>query len=467
MKIKVKIKIYTNMLNFNQYSLLETKLSYSSDFQDRISSIDSKITDFLFDIIDGDYDNIIGTDIDVTDKNDTVTFIPKAKFDSNKKSKTEIKIGRLIKGLSDARGYKFTDKEIENFVNQYKSIPSIDYRFEIWSGEKLLDSYDQNKYNTEREYSGELHNSCMNNEMEFLQLYVRNPKVVSTVVMIRHNEKSGADDIWGRALVWNTDQDIKFMDRVYMIIEEDKYRFHRWAKANEIYYKAANKSTTDIFAIVQPDGVQKYTDLSVTISDRIDSYDYYPYVDSFKYGQNKSLYTSKGFLDEQEESGNIYVMKSTEGDADIIYPDSVTDINGNPVQEEACIYSDYNSAFICVEDLDDYQHLDYHCDGRHIEDYIPNIDTNTDFVFSKDNGKWYFKRDCVWSDIEERWIMRDDALYINGDYIHTSNMKAYYDSHPELKNPFKSVVEKFKSFTNIKVSITNKVKIKNIKDYSK
>lgn len=32
------------------------------------------------------------------------------------------------------------------------------------------------------------------------------------------------------------------------------------------------------------------------------------------------------------------------------------------------------------------------------------------------NNKWYKQKHCVWSERENRWIYRPDAIYNNGDW---------------------------------------------------
>lgn len=131
----------------------------------------------------------------------------------SRKSRNNIKIGRFIKGIFDNR---FTDKQIETFVNQYKSIKEdTSYEFKLVSGDEISKWYlpENSKYPGR----GSLGSSCMASESKnhFFKLYIQNPEVCSLLVLLEGGK------LIGRALVWK----INKITPLAREIAEDKYEF--------------------------------------------------------------------------------------------------------------------------------------------------------------------------------------------------------------------------------------------------
>jgi len=216
-------------------------------------------------------------------------------------NRIEIRIGRLIKKLFHDT---FTDSQIENFVNQYKSIlDQTALNFEIWSGSDIKYGYSSPKYTYTAPTSNQLMNSCMNDCLEWIDFYMGCP--VKLLVLL--NDEG---HIFGRALVWEFKPGKYLMDRVYVAFDRDYFKFVDYAKSNGWLWKSENKSGA---SISYTNG--KTTDwfpIEINLNFDFDEYKDWgvPYLDTFIYAQGKKLtnYIPK--------SGNYYVCNATDGTYD-------------------------------------------------------------------------------------------------------------------------------------------------------
>ena len=193
----------------------------------------------------------------------------------------DIKIGRGIRSILNSANIKYTDSELEKFVNDCKSEIDIfnkkfDY-FELVSGSAISHWY--SAYNYDRKI-GTLGSSCMRNvDSERFDIYCDNKDVCSLLVLYSDNDRNL---IKGRALVWklSNPENITFMDRVYTCDESDVVLFHKYAKSNGFYIKKFNNNSEDS-PIESPTGELIDGELVV----EVDAYhhNYYPYLDTFIY----------------------------------------------------------------------------------------------------------------------------------------------------------------------------------------
>jgi hypothetical protein len=195
------------------------------------------------------------------------------------KSRQEISVGRGIRALLLTTGEKFLDKDIEQFVNLYKStIDKLNDKFsffEVVSGDDIAYWYNANNY---FQRSGSLGSSCMANaKPSWLEIYTKNPEQCSMVIF---KSPENNDKIVGRALLWTLQDGKKFMDRIYTINDSDVILFKEYAKENGWYSKFHNASTESGKSSA-PDGGIEELDLVVNLSQKY--YDYYPYLDTLKY----------------------------------------------------------------------------------------------------------------------------------------------------------------------------------------
>lgn len=197
------------------------------------------------------------------------------------KNRQPIRIGRGIKALTKTLGFDFSDSEIEDFVNKWKS--SFDWinnayrNFEQVRGEEIADWYYYATYE-QGLGKGTLSSSCMARKpSDYFEIYTNNPEDVSLLIL---KSEININEIVGRALVWELQSGETFMDRVYSHDDDKVILFRQYAKSKGWYYKADNDSDSDS-KVVSPTGESKYMELTVLIKDM--SYRKYPYMDTLKY----------------------------------------------------------------------------------------------------------------------------------------------------------------------------------------
>ena len=222
------------------------------------------------------------------------------------KNRQEIKIGRAVRALLKIAEVDFVDKDIEDFVNKYKSAIDIindKFRlFELISGEYISHWYKYSNYDSQ---NGTLGNSCMKNvPSRYFSIYMENPEVCKLVIL-----KSEDDDtkIVGRAILWTTTDGNQFLDRIYTNNESDVQLFRDWAKENQIYSKYYNNSGDNPY--VYDFNGEKVTWDKIEVRVKSGEYDGYPYLDTLKYFDHSTgkLSTNKSYGD--------WTLESTGGDA--------------------------------------------------------------------------------------------------------------------------------------------------------
>jgi len=200
-------------------------------------------------------------------------------IDYNNIKPSEMKIGRLVNTILKKSGIKYSDKDVEQFVNKWKSY--IDFnndkynQFELVKGEDIRYWYYEEKYEGN---GGSLNGSCMKYKkcQKYFDIYVENPEVCQLLILKSHNE----DKILGRALVWTLNDNKIFMDRIYTSNDSDVNLFKKYAQEKGWSYKSSqdfNEGTN----IVLPEGGSKHLTLNVDLKK---SYFYsYPYMDTLKF----------------------------------------------------------------------------------------------------------------------------------------------------------------------------------------
>ena len=219
------------------------------------------------------------------------------------RGRQDISIGRGIRALLLTTGEKFLDKDIEQFVNLYKSaMDKLNDKFSFFEevkGDTIAYWYNKRNY---EQGSGQLHNSCMATvPADYFQIYTLNPDKVSMVI---YKNPENPEKILGRAIIWTLNSGIRFMDRIYCIKDSDIELFRQYAKENGIYYKKYNGSS-DSGQAIAPDGTETSLQLEVTL--RKGYYDRYPYLDTLKY------WDPSGRISNRKNSSS-YTLEDTGGD---------------------------------------------------------------------------------------------------------------------------------------------------------
>jgi len=285
-------------------------------------------------------------------------------------NRVDIKVGRFVRRFL---GEEFTDAQIEDFVNKWKSSFQIEgENFEFRTGNGIVEAYDTTNYHGEEGYNP-LWNSCMNNRTDLVDFYLY-VKDLEMLVLVDSESK-----IMGRALLWTDDEGRKLLDRVYYINDKDYYKFINLAKENGWYYKKRNISGGSTWIL---NGIEQKVHSKIKYPVESIS-DLFPYVDSFYYLDDKN-----GFLMNYEPSGSYYVLNDTDGQYE--YYSGVYDVYGNIVEDEDDyifsktqngLVSLYSSEHVEYDGFDDYIHISY------LED------PKNEFVFDEEEQMWYKKED--------------------------------------------------------------------------
>jgi hypothetical protein len=195
---------------------------------------------------------------------------------------TDVNVGRFIRAFLTKLGEKFTDVEIESFVDQYKKVLQMEkdifVRFKEVKGDEIKTCYLVDNYESE---SGSLGGSCMRYDrcQDYFDIYVNNPERVSLVVLLSEQDSS---KIAGRALIWLDDKGRRIMDRIYTIRTADILLFIEYCDSKGYYYKESQNysATTPLVH----EGIElDYEESGVVITLKKGGYSPYPYMDTMKY----------------------------------------------------------------------------------------------------------------------------------------------------------------------------------------
>ena len=284
------INKYNNFLLNESMLILEAFLSADSNFLSKLdkmaqqSNTSARIAGMILDRI-SDHDWVSEIDLKqdffkTTDVEDKVSFAQRNRIKDGvdpytMPGRTEIKVGRAIKYIAnDLYDFGINDKQVEDFVNVYKSIGKPgEPNFEFYIGDDI-----KNGYKTKNYYSpyGTLGSSCMNDEPSYLKIYRNNEKKVRLLVLLDDNGK-----IAGRALVWKLDKspcDAEyFMDRVYTNRDFETNKFIEYAEKNGFLYKSRMSSGDNEVVQFRYKGKQIYGEIRVKLDGKQSKY---PYMDT-------------------------------------------------------------------------------------------------------------------------------------------------------------------------------------------
>lgn len=354
------------MRNINNYSdfileskmdlILESKLSFSDDILDILDTMldnGNDIADIL--LLNYSDESDIPTPVnflDITDSDDLLSFMSdnkgqdllKLNKSPYKSVRNEVKVGKVIRKILDsikkkggeiyiksytidAKDYVYSDKDIEDFVNEFKatynSMSNRMDNFRIVEGEDIRKWYFESNYLMIR---GTLGNSCMRHGecQNSLDIYVENRNIKLLVLFDETIEsfvdedtgdivKLPSDKVIGRALVWSNvkigdKSNQTFMDRIYTINDKDVKLFEIYAKDRGWWFKSMNDSdeNTPLYGPLDNYHVSK----SRTIISRLNTRDLakYPSSDTLKYYDWMNGIISN---DEYSVSDNYYLQLST------------------------------------------------------------------------------------------------------------------------------------------------------------
>lgn len=232
-------------------------------------------------------------------------------------SRNNMKIGRIVRAILRSANVTFTDKDIEEFTNQYKA--TYDFakdalkQFDIVKGSDISHWYEEENYVSG---GGTLNNSCMANvNPSYFDIYCDN-KQVSMVILYSENgkvvgDKYVSDQIRGRAILWDAEFEgnpIRFMDRIYTVQDSDVELFKQFAEKNGWWWKTSQ--SMEQWEQITDGNVRKLGRIIVH-ADNVD-FDYYPYMDTMSY-----LNTDENIItNDSDYDGLDRECRSTGGDYD-------------------------------------------------------------------------------------------------------------------------------------------------------
>jgi hypothetical protein len=355
-----------------------------SQISKAISGINKWMDEYVKDNDDVDVDSVMASRDKMISNIKDGTWNGNFTGDIYKKSRNTVKLGKLVNSIFPG---KYTAKQVEEFVNKYKSKAIDEKKFELVEGAKIIHWYNSDNYKYEDASIG---SSCMRYSRcrNYFGIYTENVGICKLLIL---KDNDNEDEILGRALVWKY-SDISmdrteignaewYMDRVYVgkdIYYED---FREYAIANNWLYRASGGyGDSDVNYNSEGYG-------NVDIEVKLDYYEFdnYPYMDTFK-----RLDIDEGILynDDDTDTRDCYILEDTHG--------GYQDTNGKwssyyetTIPEDDAIYS---------EPLDTYIYND---------NYV-YIDTG----HWKYHGNWPADHDDVVQDeYREEYIHRDDAIY--------------------------------------------------------
>ena len=375
----------------NNYNLAQTPSSNLSNsvFNDRSYHPNSLIK-YVDDIWDGDYQGNLSS---------TGIFT---------KGRNQVKIGKLVNKIFPG---KYSDKEIEDFVNLFKSSSGGDSeRFELVSGDDIEYWYSCDNYYDD---NGTLGSSCMRKSRGLFDIYTENPDVCQMLILI-DNE---SDKLLGRSLVWKPkvkkyydngdsggkggmDDMVYFMDRVYTSKDSDVNKFHEYAEKNGWGRKTYNNYSSHRKVTYKGNGY--VVDMSIGLSS--DEYNKYPYMDTFTEFLDGTLFNN----DESDHGG--YTLTDTNGgyaESNMVW----SDYESENIPEDESVWSDplgsyiysYNSTYVEVGSSQN-------------RGYYPQ--DHSDITWLDYMNEYANREDCVYSEMEDEYILEEDAV---GEIIYDLN----------------------------------------------
>ena len=225
------------------------------------------------------------------------------------KNRQDVRVGRSMNALltlaaKDDDTAKFNARDIEIFVNLYKAqIDKFNDKFSVFEEVKGRRIYDKYQYDNYYDASGSLANSCMAEaDSSWLEPYTDN----DTVSLVIFKATEDEDMIIGRAILWETLDGKKVMDRIYTNNDSDVELFRQYAQENGWWYKSNNNSAARIEGI-GPEGQDQ--NLSIDVQLKKD-HENFPYMDTLKY-----YYPATGIItNSRKPKGFFYYLEDTGGE---------------------------------------------------------------------------------------------------------------------------------------------------------
>lgn len=307
-------------------------------------------------------------------------------------SRNPIKIGRFIRQVFPG---KYSDVDIEKFVNEFKSSDEKDLqKFIIAEGKDIETYYWHENY---KEMAGDLGRSCMARKKKYFDIYVQNPQVCRLLVLLEDGK------VIGRSLIWkleknNVDGNIEyFMDRQYTIEQSDVVKFTNYAKENGWAYKTYNNHHS--YSNITYSGKEMNCDMVVKLVQK--SFDSYPYMDTFK---RFDPATGELFNDmEKDDHEGQYILDDTDGDYTEIASGKWSDYYDMEIPEDEAVWSEAYGDWLP-------ENRAIHIESRRsrISGWFPEDDDN--IYYSEWEDEYLHLDDCVYSEDKDEYLYKPNAV---------------------------------------------------------
>lgn len=314
---------------------------------------------------------------------------------SKVKSKNVVRLGRLINQLFPG---KFSDKQIEKFVNEYKSlVETYEEKIKVVEGDDIKFWYNLKNYAIK---SGSLGNSCMSSvPPSFFEIYAQNPEVCKMVIITELNK------LKARALVWKvTNQDFGyFMDRQYSIADSDINKLRKYAEDQGWAYKTNNNHHS--IETVTYNGKESNIEMQIKLKQWNGSYDYneYPYMDTFK------IYdpVDGTLLNRNKNEGEIgdYFLCNTDGTPDEILDEKYSDYYDENIPSVDAVWSVPLRDWLWSNDT-----VVVSIGRPELRGLYPN--GHSQLAYLSNRGEFANTNDCSYSNMLSSWFLNEDCVSV-------------------------------------------------------
>lgn len=254
-----------NILKYKKFCLNEGMFFMIDKFESimkKISKTNNKevreISNIILNNQYEDYEDLNISFFNISNNNKLVNFydFEKAKEKGvDNLNPSQLKIGRFVrKALSVADEIdNFSDKDIEEFVNVYKSFFDFDIKnkgiFKLMSEKEGIPfCYGTHNFESRKYSQGVLGASCMNDEFDIVSFYINHVRKGRLYVLAL---LSPDNKLLGRSIIWNIGSNM-LMDRIYCIESSDVQEFKKYARDNEWIYKY-RQSYTEPMKVMSPE----------------------------------------------------------------------------------------------------------------------------------------------------------------------------------------------------------------------
>lgn len=368
-------------------------------------------------------------DINTIEINDNDFYNPKLRYHSS--------IGKLLKKIIPKVDSLYGQKELANFITLFKSESykelgtNHEFIFEEATEDRILWGYHTENY---YEYSNTLGSSCMryNHCQKYLYIYSENPDKISLGMLLKENK------VAARALIWRIGDDVWF-DRIYAIDHDTEIILK-----NHLEELNMNNCYDEDYKL--------FVNLKNTY------FDYYPYMDTFRYlvlgsglcsdttvTYDKELTDAEGNVDcsqcsncgSHEDSNDIYEITVGRYRGHMMCSDCCTFTkNDECIVSDDAVYCEYVNGHYHREDVTRLHDGNYVHNYDVVESYEGNYYTDDDIsdYAVKYKDQWYEFTGDYTVEVNGEWYHRDseDIEYIEGEYVEAESER-YYELLEQVK----------------------------------